>query len=309
MADIRVPSRAQWLRRLATLRRDRVGLVLSGGGPLGALQVGALRALFEHGVRPDLVTGTSVGALNAAFVAIDPSPEGIARLESVWLSMEDQDLFPGGRLRRSWARFLTKGDCAFENDGLQRLIDSRLPGATFENAEIPLGVVATELDTGREHLFTSGPLREPLLASSAMPGVFPPIEIDGRRYIDGGVSNSVPVAPAISMGARTLYVVNSTAQETQKRPLTRPLDYLLHAFTLARAQRVALEQAIYADKVKIVMLPSIHLDFYVPFATLVHTERLIALAYEQTGAFLSGRVAPAVVQPRGGDVEVIAPAK
>src|SRR5918998_23088 len=104
------PSRAQWLRRLAQRRHDRVAFVFSGGGPLGALQVGAVKALFEAGVRPEIAVGTSVGALNATFVAFDPTPEGSQRLERVWLSITDGDLFPGGRFRPSWARMLSRGN-------------------------------------------------------------------------------------------------------------------------------------------------------------------------------------------------------
>src|SRR4051794_37664054 len=102
----RQPTRAQWLRRLASRRRDRVAFVFSGGGPLGALQVGALRALFDHGLRPDLVAGTSVGALNATFTAFDPTPAGVERLETIWKAIQDGAIFPGGRFKASWARML-----------------------------------------------------------------------------------------------------------------------------------------------------------------------------------------------------------
>ena len=260
--------------------------MFSGGGPLGALQVGALKALFERGIRPDLTVGTSVGALNATFLAFDPTPEGVGSLERVWAGLTDADLFPGGRFKASWARMLVRGNRVFENSGIRRLVTSRLGDASFEDAQIPLGVVATDLETGGERIFTSGDLLQPLLASSAMPGIFPPVEIDGRRYIDGGVANNVPIAPAVSLGARTVYVMNSTSHSSQRRPLARPLDYLLHAFTLARSQRLTLEQPIYGERVKLVMLPAPALDFFVPFASMEHTRALIDRAYESTKAFL-----------------------
>src|SRR5687767_9241335 len=137
------PSRAQWLRRLSSRRRDKVAIVLSGGGPLGALQVGALRALFEHGIRPDIVTGTSVGALNAASLAFDPTPEGVAEMERRWRSLGEDDLFPGGRFRASWARMFVRGSKVFENSGLRRMIEATLgPTAAIEDAVLPLGIVA-----------------------------------------------------------------------------------------------------------------------------------------------------------------------
>lgn len=303
-----VPSRAQWLRRLALRRRDRVAFVFSGGGPLGALQVGALQALFEHGVTPDLSVGTSVGALNATFMAFEPTVEGVERLERIWRSLGDGDLFPGGRFKASWARMLVRGNRVFENSGIRRLVESRLGRATFEEAQIPLAVVTTDLETGAEKVFSSGEVLEPVLASTAMPGIFPPVEIDGRMYIDGGVANNVPIAPAVSLGARTIYVMNSTSHSHQRRPLARPMDYLLHAFTLARSQRLELEQAIYASRVRLVMLPTAPIGFFVPFASLEHTGRLIELAREHTRKFLSGE-SDAEVKQISADVEAVAPSQ
>ncbi len=299
------PSRAQWLRRLASRRRSHVAFVLSGGGPLGALQVGALHALFERDIRPDLAVGTSVGALNAAWLAMDPTAAGAAHLESSWRNMKEGDLFPGGRFKASWARMLVKGNRVFENSGLRRTIQNTLGPARFEDAQIPLAVTATELETGAEMLFTSGPVLEPLLATTAMPGIFPPVEVEGRVYIDGGVANNVPIAPAAALGATTIYVMNSTSHTRQRRPLIRPMDYLLHAFTLARAQRLTLEQMYLADKVKLVMLPTVTLDFFVPFASMEHTGKLIEVSYEQTARFLDGRTDVIEETSPDGTVETI----
>ncbi|HJR46218.1 MAG TPA: patatin-like phospholipase family protein [Actinomycetota bacterium] len=299
------PSRSQWLRRLASRRRNRVAFVLSGGGPLGALQVGALHALFERDIRPDLAVGTSVGALNATWLAMNPTSAGVAHLESSWRNMKEGDLFPGGRFRASWARMLVKGNKVFENSGLRRTIERTLGPATFEEAQIPLAVTATDLETGAEMLFSTGPVLEPLLASTAMPGIFPPVEVDGRLYIDGGVANNVPIAPAAGLGANTIYVMNSTSHSRQRRPLNRPMDYLLHAFTLARAQRLTLEQMYFADKVRLVMLPTVTLDFFVPFASMEHTATLIEMAYEQTARFLDGRTDIVETTSTDGTVETI----
>ncbi|HEX2240451.1 MAG TPA: patatin-like phospholipase family protein, partial [Actinomycetota bacterium] len=167
------PSRAQWLRRLALRRRDRVGFVFSGGGPLGALQVGALRALFEYGITPHLAVGTSAGALNATFTAFDPTVEGIDKLETVWRGLKSSDLFPGGRFSVPWARMLRQGDRVYDNSGLRAIIDQGVKDKRIEDAAIPLGIVVTDMDTGLERVFTEGPIMDPLLASSAMPGVFP----------------------------------------------------------------------------------------------------------------------------------------
>lgn len=285
------PSRAQWLRRLSSRKKDKVAVVLSGGGPLGALQVGALKGLFEHGVRPDMVVGTSVGSMNAAFLAFNPTAEGVKEMERHWRAFTEDDLFPGGRFRAAWARMFVRGNRLYESSGLKSLISAHLGAdTTIEQAEIPLGIIATDLETGAERVFTTGSLVDALLASAAMPGVYPPVEIEGRLYTDGGVANNVPIAPAVEMGATTLYVLNSTSHTNQRRPLVRPMDYFFHGFTLARAQRLTIDLRLYADKVNLVMIPTPPFDFFVPFASMEYTSKLIDLAYKHTKKFLAGQL-------------------
>jgi NTE family protein len=250
-----------------------------------------LKAIFEHGVRPDLVAGTSVGAMNAAFIATNPTMSGVDRMELIWRNLAEDDLFPGGRFRAGWARMFVKGNRVFENTGLERLIKSTLgPDSRIEDAELPLAIVCTDLETGAERVFTEGGLVRPLLASAAMPGVFPPVEIDGRLYIDGGVANNVPIAPAVDRGATTLWVVDSTSHTNQRRPLQRPMDFFFHAFTLARAQRLGADLKLYADKVNIILVPTAPLRFFVPFASMEHTDQLIETSYKYTKRFLAGQL-------------------
>ena len=281
------PTRAQWLRRLALRRRTINAFVLSGGGPLGALQVGALRALLEAGIAPDLVVGTSVGAINGTMFAFDPTARGIDALEATWRGIREGDLFPGGRLT-SWARVLVRGERLFDNSGIRRLVEMRIGRAALEDAQVPLAVVATELDTGRERVFSAGAAVAAVVASAAMPGVFPPVEIDGVRYIDGGVCNNLPVAPALDLGATTVYVLDATARTQQRRPLVRPIDFLLHAFSLARSQRAELERGVLAERAHIVEVPMPRLDRHIPFASVEHTPHLIDLGYKSAARFVSG---------------------
>jgi NTE family protein len=186
-----------------------------------------------------------------------------------------------------------RGSKIFENSGLRRMIESTLgPTTNIEDAQVPLGIVTTDLETGAERLFTSGPLTEAVLASAAMPGVYPPVEIEGRLYTDGGVSNNVPIAPAVEMGATTLYILNSTSHTNQRRPLVRPMDYFFHAFTLARAQRLTMDLRTYSEKVNLVVIPTPVLDFFVPFASMEHTDRLIDTSYRHAKKFLAGQLTP-----------------
>lgn len=288
-------SRAQWLRRLASRRKDRTAFVLSGGGPYGALQVGGLRALYERGVVPDLIVGTSAGSLNAAFLAFDPTDHGVARLESIWRSLEDEDLFPGVRFKTSWARMLMRGNRVFENLGLRRLVETRLGAARFEDAKVPFAVVATDLETGGETTFSSGDVIDPLLASCAMPSIYPPVTIGGRDYIDGGVANAVPVMPAVAMGANRVIVLNCSPSQQKPRPLLRPIDHLLHGFQLARGRRWELERDQVAARVELVDIPVPKLDFSITFTSLAHTEELIAGGYATAAAYLDGRLTPDTV--------------
>jgi NTE family protein len=278
-------SRTQWLRRLASRRRDKVAVVLSGGGPLGALQVGALKALIESGITPDLFVGTSVGALNAAFLAFDPTPTGARRLEEVWLNLGTADLFVA-RSRLTWTKFLTRGDKVFENRGLRKLIETRLGTVDFEDALVPFAAIATVLESGEERVISSGPVTEALLASAAMPGVFPPVSVDGELLIDGGVCDNVPVTPAVEMGATTVYVIDATARNHAIRPLARPIDHLLHAFALARSQRFRIEQWRWANRCRVITVPIPRVEFPVPFAGLEFSPVLIEMAYEAIRSWL-----------------------
>ncbi len=247
-----------------------------------------LRALFERQIRPDLIVGTSVGALNGAFVAFDPTDVGVARLSATWQNLEDEDLYPGARFKTSWARMLMRGNRVFESSGLKRMIEAGLGPARFEDAKVPLAVVATELEMGTETLFTTGELLAPLLATTAMPSIFPPVQIDGRSYIDGGVTNNVPVSHAVAMGARKIYVLNCSGKQQQRRALNRPMDYLLHAFMLARSQRLEVDRPVYAQKADVVYVPTPELTFSVGFTSLARTKELLELGYERTIRFLDG---------------------
>jgi NTE family protein len=251
--------------------------------------------LLEAGVRPDMVVGTSVGSMNGAFLAMDPTPAGIDRLRRIWLDFGDNDLFPGSRFKTAWARMLMRGNRVFDNSGLRKVIESNLGQPRFEDTQIPLGVVTTDLDTGAERVFSSGDLIEPLLASSAMPGIYPPVAIDGALYIDGGVADSVPIAPAVAMGAKRIYVIDVSATNHQRRQLLRPMDYLLHAFSLSRSKRLELDITRFGERVELIFVPVPRLDFAVPFASMEHTPKLIEMGYAHAERFFEREdlVAPA----------------
>ncbi|HVL82286.1 MAG TPA: patatin-like phospholipase family protein [Actinomycetota bacterium] len=273
-------------------RHPRTAFVLGGGGNLGCIQVGMLRALFERGIAPDLVVGCSVGALNGAAVAHDPTLDGVTKLEAMWRRLESGDVFPSGRMSGPWL-LLRKGTALYPNTGLRAAIDASFPEATFEGCRVPLHVVATSMTSGRSRWFSSGPLAEPLLASSALPAVFPPVETEGDHFIDGGVIDNVPISKAVELGARRIYVLHVGNFERPAPMPRRPLDVLVRAFSIARSYRFMVEHANAPDGVEVVTLPGVqppralrHNDFS---ASAVLMDR----AYLSASTFLSTPAAAA----------------
>lgn len=264
--------------RLSRFRKKRVAFVLSGGGPMGAVQVGFLRALFENGITPDFVVGCSVGAFNAVQVASDPSLGGVEDLEEIWKQMRKDDLFPGGRLTSAW-HALRKGSHVFTNRGLRRIIEESLgPRKRFEELELPAFVVATRLSDGAEVWFSTGRVEGPLLATAAMPGVFPPVTVDGVQYVDGGIVNNIPVMKAVEKGARKIYILNVSGS-IHPRELHRPHDFMMHGLVLSRAHRYQSDTVRAADSAELIEFPKV--DFPgVAFTNLANTSELIEAGYE-----------------------------
>jgi NTE family protein len=233
--------------------RPRTAFVCSGGGNQGVAQVGMLRALIERGITPDVVVGTSAGALNGAAVSYAPNLTGVARLAEVWAQLEGSEVFPGGALSRAWS-IVRRGTHLFPSEGLERLIDRSTPARTFADLAVPLRVVATDLDTGDEVVLARGPLKPALLASAALPGVFPVVEHGGRRLVDGGVVNSVPLWHALSGPVDRVFVLNVSAAPGE-RPERSPLDIVMKSFLHARSQRFELELRHAPPGVQVVVLP------------------------------------------------------
>jgi NTE family protein len=203
--------------------RDYTAFVLSGGGARGALQVGALRALIEHGERPDLIIGTSVGAWNGAWLALGASPERMETMTRVWASVHPAQVLLGrervaggasrqairGALALAAARNVTRDSPALYSDiGLRQLLRRYYAGATFEALAVPLYVIATNLTAGQRTVFSSGEVGPALLASSAIPGIFPPVRIGDALYVDGGAVENCGVELALTLGARRIFVLD-----------------------------------------------------------------------------------------------------
>lgn len=232
----------------------KVAFVLGGGGILGATQVGMLRALADEGVRPDLVVGASVGALNGAMLAADPSPESLERLTELWSSLSKSEVFAGGVIGR--ARTLAKNGTHLHSAApLRRLLTQHLP-ATFDELQVPFQCVAAGIEQASAHWFDSGPLPEAVLASCAVPGLLPPVRIGDRHYLDGGLVHSIPVGRAVQLGAATIYVLHVGRVEQPLKPPRRPWQVGLVAFEIARRHRYLEEMDSIPEGTRVVVLSS-----------------------------------------------------
>lgn len=228
--------------------------VLSGGGSLGSVQVGMLLGLAEVGIVPDLVVGTSVGAINGGWVASRPDPAGITALAEVWRALRRGDVFPT-RPMMGLLGFLGMRSSLVPDTGLRRLLTDNLEFSRMEDARIPFHVVATDMLSGQDVLLSSGVAVDAIAASAAIPGVFAPVSIDGLSLFDGGVVNNTPMSHAVALGADTVWVLPTGYACALPRAPRGALAIALHAATLAINQRLATDVAHFEESVRLHVIP------------------------------------------------------
>ncbi len=205
------------------LWRDYTAFVLTSGGARGALQVGALKALLERGVTPDVIVGTSIGSWNGAVLALDPTMQGVEQLVKVWHSLTTSRILLGwephlptvtsayaGAFVVAAIRRVTMGYPSLYSDaGLRQVYHEYLAGMRFEDTKVPFRVIASNLTRGGTTVFGRGPAELALLASAAIPGIFPPVRVNGQIFVDGGALESASVETAIALGARRIFVLDA----------------------------------------------------------------------------------------------------
>lgn len=234
----------------------RIAFVLGGGGRWGAVEVGMLRALEEAGIRPDLVVGTSIGAFNGSVVAADPGSRGIERLGAIWKDLAASGLFSGGALDRLRA-VATLQPAMHSSSELRRLLEEvHGPDARIEDLAIPFQCVAASIERASEHWFTRGSLVDALMATSAIPVLFPPVEIGEEHFYDGGLVNSVPLRRAVNMGAHEVYVLQVGRVEAPLRPPHKLYEAALISFEIARRHTFATAMHEIPQGVSVHLLPS-----------------------------------------------------
>ena len=251
---------------------SRPALVLSGGGLLGAVQVGVLKALFRAGFRPSMVVGTSVGALNGAFVAFHPDAVGISQLEEVWCDLRASRIFDRNPFRIA-STLISRRNCLFRSDLLQDLIRESLVVDDFGGAQVPLYVTATDLNRGKKVVFKDGPVSRAVLASTAIPGLFCPVDSDTGLLVDGALMADLDLETAVIAGAREIVAIDLTQpagglqSESIMGVLYRSLELLLR-------QQVQRDIERFSERARVTVIRP-QLDHAHTLASFSHISHLI----------------------------------
>ncbi len=228
--------------------------VLSGGASLGSVQVGMLLGLAEAGIIPDLIVGTSVGALNGSWVAARPDIAGVGALADLWRSLSRNDVFPT-RPIIGLLGFLGLRSSLVPDAALRRLLTDHLAFTRLQDASIPFHVVATDVLSGQDVLLSSGDAVDAITASAAIPAVFPPVNVNGRDLFDGGVANNTPISHAVALGADVVWVLPTGYACALRKSPRGALAMALHAVTLAVNQRLAADVARFEAAADLRVIP------------------------------------------------------
>ena len=289
-----------------TTTMEKTAFVFAGGGSLGAIEVGMLRELVSWGVAPDMVIGASAGAINGAYFACNPHAEGMVKLESLWRSITRAEVLPW-----SWRSMLgmimgNRGHLV-ESRGLKQLLSRHFGEARVEDAALPLHVVATDMHTGAEVVLSSGSLVSAVLASAAIPGVFPPVEMDGRKLIDGGVANNTPVSTAVRLGATRIIVLPAGFACAERRPPRGAMEHAFNALSLLVARQLVHDLERWGDRAHIAVVPPLcPLDIspydYSQCGVLIDRAAAATVAWLRADGLSSRRV-PGALTPHEHDAE------
>jgi NTE family protein len=285
-----------------TATAAKTAFVFAGGGSLGAIQVGMLRTLLSCGVRPDFVVGSSVGAINASYFAAAPDTQGVAALERIWAGLRRSDVFPV--TLRSALGLISHPGYLVDPSGLRRLIETNLPCARLEQAAIPLHIMATN-QQGQPVRLSNGPAVEAILASTAIPGVFPPVEISGEALMDGAIAANTPLLLAAELGASRIIVLPTGYACALQEPPRRAVAKALHAITLLIAWQLMHELERISHAIDVHLVPTLCPLAVSPFDFSASTELIERAAAEAKkwidGGGLERRAQPKELAPHRHD--------
>jgi NTE family protein len=269
-----------------------IAFVLSGGGNRGPLEVGALQALFAHDIQPGLLVGTSAGAMNAAFIATDPSLVGAMTLAQLWRSIRRQDVFPGNALTMAW-RVLWGKDSLIPSDNVRRLVLDNLPPGvkTFRDLRVRLYTTAADLSTATLYLFGDDPdalIVDAVMASAALPVTFPPYAYEGLQLVDGGVVANVPIEIAMDKVASEIYAIDLGYTGEPQPPARGVLGVGERVLTTMIYQQLLDDLADASEEPGVTLHHiRISLPFEVSMFDFSHTDEMIEVGRATTEAYLA----------------------
>ena len=266
--------------------RERTAFVLSGGGSLGAVQVGMLQALGASGVEPDVLIGTSAGAVNATWLAgHGMGSDSLAELAQLWQHLRRADLFPL-QLDRLIGAMLGRTPAISSSDRLGQLVRTHAGFDDLADATVETHLVATNLLTGHSVLLSDGPVATAVRASAAVPGVYPPVLVDGEHLVDGGVGRHSGIDDALSLGATTVWVLPTGYPCAMPRPPRTAVGVALQALTLLIEERLITEVANHPATVTVKVLPPL-CPLAVSAADFAHAGELIDRSRAATSRWLA----------------------
>jgi NTE family protein len=264
--------------------RPKTAFVFAGGGSFGAIHVGMLHSLAKRGVTADMVVGSSVGALNGAYYAGNPTIEGIQRLETIWRGLHRSDVFP--LTWRTMFGFLHRRDFLIASDALRQLVDRNLTYRNLEDAKIPVHIVATDILSGGTVVLSEGSAAQAIIASAAIPAAFAPVQFNDLYLADGAVSSNTPVTVAVARGARRLIVLPTGYACALDKPPIGIVANALHALTLLIARQLMSELQGLDKSIEYFVLPPLCPLTGSPY-DFSHTSELIERATNSTDAWLA----------------------
>jgi NTE family protein len=281
-----------------------VAFVLPAGGSAGAAQVGILASLVEAGIFPDVLVGCSVGALNAAFFALDPTSEQVDHLRQLWADLSTRSVF-GDHRHRAVVRLVRRRDHLWSPVPLRALIRRCCPIADLGDLALPVHVVTTDLDLGVARWWSRGPAEEVLYASACLPGLLPPAILNGHRHVDGGVLEPVPVSRAVDLDATTVYVLGE-ANGTDEEPAgtLSALDVLVRSFAISRYGRLPDPVSLARSGQRVIVVPGAS-TAGIPLTDFSHTARLMSESRLLSRQFLSVLQRPGAGARLAGSGEVL----
>ncbi|NHJ31458.1 MAG: patatin-like phospholipase family protein [Asgard group archaeon] len=231
----------------------KTAFVFSGGASLGAVEVGALKAIVEEGIQADMVLGTSVGSLNGAMYAFNPTIEGVKAIEDVWLNINVWNVFTPSPLTPVF-NITTFGLYLISPKNIRKLIQQNMEFTRIEETQVPLYIIGTDVKSGQEVVFNKGLAMEALMSSVAIPGVFPPQRMEDYSIVDGGIVNNAPISTACRLGAERVVVFPIGVPSPDQEPKT-VAEVLIRSFIFLLNRQLSTDIQLYKDKVELVVIP------------------------------------------------------